>query len=339
MNVSPSYRDVYAFSQLLAAFGRARRAKRGRGGEPAFYRDLDHALLNLSDDLCERRYAPDPYHYFPVRHRKDRIVAEASFRDRVVHHALVGAVTPAFEARFISHSDACRIGHGVHRSVARTRYLVKRYAYFLKLDVEKYFETVPHAVVLQQVGEVIQDPGIMWLTATILRSARRSSSGEGGWRGLPIGNLTSQCWGNIVLNAVDQAVVAAGLSNVYQRYMDDMLVFGQAKSDLWLVAELIRDVAEGDLGLKLKRRVTTVAPVKYGVPWLGLRIFPAITRLDRTGRTRMASKLALSTLRTAVDPTRQGDESPRVAGVVGHATLADTMALRRSILARLARGW
>ena len=140
----PSYGDAHAFGALLAAFHRARRAKRGKGGEPAFYRDLEANLLELSEALRERRWRPDPYRFFVVRHTKERLVAEASFRDRVVHHALVGALEPAFEARFVSSSYACRKGKGVHAALERARRLAQRHRYFLRLDVQSYFASIDH---------------------------------------------------------------------------------------------------------------------------------------------------------------------------------------------------
>ena len=81
--------DIWQPAALMRAFGRARRAKRGKGGEPAFYFELERNIAALSDALRERTWRPDPYRYFIVRHTKERRVAEATFRDRVVQR--VGA--------------------------------------------------------------------------------------------------------------------------------------------------------------------------------------------------------------------------------------------------------
>jgi RNA-directed DNA polymerase len=284
--------------------------------------------------LRMRRYAPQPYRYFQVRRRKNRTVAEASFRDRVVHHALVSAMTPVFEAEMIPFSYACRRGYGIHRAVARTQQLTGRYRYFLKLDIEKYFETLPHDVVMAAVKSRIDDAGILWLCRLILASARREGSPSGRRRGVPIGNLTSQCWGNTVLHAVDGGIQEAGLLEQYQRYMDDMLVFADDKETLWSAASLIRDVVQRRLGLRLKDRITQVAPTRDGVPWLGLRVFSGLIRLDRAGRTRMARKLAFSMAAAQADPSREKMESYVANGVLSHARIADTFRLRQSLIAR-----
>ena len=92
------YAAVYRFAALHRAFRRARRAKRGRGGEPAFYRDLEDNLLALSDALRARTFRPDPYRYFHLRGHKDRVVAGSS-RERSASGRRDGGVSAASSAR------------------------------------------------------------------------------------------------------------------------------------------------------------------------------------------------------------------------------------------------
>lgn len=72
--LSPSFQDVYSFSSLLTAFRKARRAKRGKGQEPAFYWNLEANLLRLSEELRLRTYQPDPYRYFSLYTKKERFI-------------------------------------------------------------------------------------------------------------------------------------------------------------------------------------------------------------------------------------------------------------------------
>ena len=139
---------IASFDALLGAFRRARREKRGRGGEPAFAFQIESHLLALGAALRDGSWRPDPYRYFHLRTRKDRIVSEASFRDRVVHHALVAALEPAFEPHFSPFSYACRAGFGQHAALERVRRLARRHAYALRLDVRRYFDHVRHPVLL-----------------------------------------------------------------------------------------------------------------------------------------------------------------------------------------------
>ena len=167
----PTLDQVAGFRSLLAAFGRARRAKRGKGGEPAFYRDLEQNLCTLERELVDRTWRPDPYHYFIVRHTKERVVAEASFRDRVVHHALVAVLDAVFEPYFITQTYACRKGGGAHAAVRRAQALCREHRYFLKMDVQRYFDHIDHMILLAALRARVPDEGVAWLCRAILAGA------------------------------------------------------------------------------------------------------------------------------------------------------------------------
>ena len=319
-SMSPEYREVWGFQPLLRAFRKARRAKRGKGGEPAFYLHLEENLLRLSAELAGRRWAPDPYRYFVVRHTKERVVAEATFRDRVVHHSLVGALEPAFEARFLPWSYASRAGLGTHAAIRRVQGLCRQPGsrYFLRLDVARFFESMDHEVVLRQIAAVTEDPGIRWLCATILEAAEGGPDTSPG-RGVPIGNLTSQFWANVVLDAVDQQVVVGRGIETWARYMDDMVAFAPDKRSLWRLADDVRGML-GALRLQAREDATRVAPVREGVPWLGFLVWPERVRLQREGRRRLARKLAASVARA--EAGAQEVEAGRAASLCAHASTA-----------------
>ena len=332
-NDTPRYSDVFSFSCLLAAFRKARRAKRGKGGEPELYLDLEGNLLRLSQQLRERTYQPDPYRYFPLRTPKNRVVSEASFRDRIVHHSLVGALESVFEARFIETSYACRKEKGVHLALKDAHRAARRFPYFLKLDFEKYFDSIRHDVLLDLLREQVADPGILWLCESLMKEAQVPGVGAAERRGLPIGNLTSQFWANVYLDPLDH--VAQGLPGVkaYLRYMDDLLLLAEDKPALWSALDAISDFAEQKLRIHLKRNATVVAPVTEGIPWLGFRVFPGTVRLKHDSKTRFLRKLGASMTAASESPWGEQDEVARAASLCGHVAHANTRALRRTVIA------
>ena len=329
----PTYEDVWRFESLLRAFQRARRAKRGRGGEPAFYRDLEGNILRLSAELRDRTFRPDPYRFFTLWNKKERMVSEASFRDRVVHHSLVAALEPTFEARFIRHSYACRKGKGQHVAVQEARRLAGEFPYFLKMDVRHYFDCVSHNVLVGILAGCGFDDGTLWLCRTLLANAAVPGLDAG--RGLPIGNLTSQVWANVYLDTLDHHVRDELGVGAYLRYMDDTVAFGHGKESLWLLAADVARFCRERLGLELKAEATVVAPVTEGVPWLGFRVFPGLVRVDGAGRRRFQKKLGASWRRAALSAVTEDAEVSRGASLCGHLFQADSCELRRSTLRRL----
>ncbi|GMV43082.1 MAG: hypothetical protein AMXMBFR64_47980 [Myxococcales bacterium] len=192
------FEALTSYRALDAAFRRARKRHSGKREEAAFFCDQETEILRLSDELRNLEYRPRPYKYFRIRDPKPRTISVAAFRDRVVHHALGGAMEPRFEAAFYRHSYASRKNEGTHRAIARGRHCSWKFPYFLKMDVRKFFDNVRHDVLPGLTRRLVPEGAVLWLCRTILAHAR-IPSGEGAPRGVPIRNLTSQFWGNVVL--------------------------------------------------------------------------------------------------------------------------------------------
>ncbi len=321
---------VACFAALLRAYERARRAKRGRGGEPLFHRDLERELLRLESSLLAQSWHPAPYRFFWLRKTKARLVSEATFAGRVVHHALVAELERVWEPAFIADSYACRRGKGTHVALRQAQLLCRRFPFAMRLDVEKYFDSIDHSVLCALLAQR-NDSGCQWLCERIVRAAAVPTVAGDLGRAIPIGNLTSQFFANVYLHPLDEMVNAEWPGYPYLRYMDDVLVFGADKAVLWVIAEACGDLLARH-GLRLRRSVTAVFPITEGVPWLGMRVFPATIRLQREGRTRFVGKL-----RAALSSDR-GEEAARsrLSSLCGHVQHASTLRLRRSLLSSMA---
>ncbi len=334
----PRYENVCSFGALLAAFRKARQAKRGKNGEPAFYLELESNLLDLCDQLKTHAFVPDPYRYFSLHNKKDRVVSVASFRDRVVHHALVAELEPLYEEMFIPTSFACRKGLGMHRALKLAHEMCCHHGYFLKLDIRKYFDHISHPVLLKILAEDVHDKDILWLCETLLAHAGVPGVEPSERRGVPIGNLTSQFWTNVYLNRLDHAVARQYPGLPYLRYMDDILVFGTGKEELWRVQKFVDRFVVDKLALELKAPATVVAPVNEGIPWLGFCVYPGTVRLDHGSRTRFLRK-ARGNFLAAANAT--DDEMVGVVAsaqsIFGHVRHCSSLMFRRSLLARHGR--
>ena len=114
-------------------------------------------------------------------------------------------------------------------------------------------------------------------------------------KGLPIGNLTSQYFANLYLDAFDRwAGERAGRS--YLRYMDDMLVFG-THEDLRELKRTAVDWAQEHLLLAIKHGGDLLR-ISRGVDFLGFQLRRGHLRLNHRSRQRFLFKL--KELRTAL---------------------------------------
>ncbi|PKO60370.1 MAG: RNA-dependent DNA polymerase, partial [Betaproteobacteria bacterium HGW-Betaproteobacteria-17] len=238
--------EVTAFANLLLAFRKARRGKRGRPAVAAFEYDLESNVLALQAELRDGSYRPGPYASFTIHEPKRRLISAAPFRDRVAHHALMNVIGPLFERQFIFDTYANRVGKGTHAALDRCTEYMRRFEYVLPLDVRQFFPAIDHAVLLNILGRTIADERTLELAARIIAGGVGVQAHEYDMvyfpsddlfavnrpRGLPIGNLTSQFWANVYLNGLDHCVKRELKCRGYVRYVDDVLLFADDKVTL-----------------------------------------------------------------------------------------------------------
>jgi len=92
------------------------------------------------------------------------------------------------------------------------------------------------------------------------------NAGDG--KGLPIGNLTSQFFANVYLNALDQFIKHVLKIKYYVRYVDDFVIMHENKEQLRKWLDAIKEFLKEKLGLTLKNAVK-VASLGNGINFLG----------------------------------------------------------------------
>jgi len=339
------YEQIYAWDNLLLAFRRAAKGKRGKPPAAAFEYRLEENLLQLQHELETQTYQPGIYHSFYIHEPKRRLISAAPFRDRVVHHCLCNLIEPLFERSFIFDSYANRVGKGTHRALDRAQQFARRHRYVLQCDIRQFFPSIDHARLRGILARKIKDERVMWLIDQILASGRGVLSEEYAMvyfpgddlfavtrpRGLPIGNLTSQFWANCYLNPVDHFIKRGLNCQGYVRYVDDLLLFGDDKRELWeWRVKLIERLA--NLRLTLHSGSAQVRPTWTGIPFLGFVLFPTHRRLKRANVRnfvrRLCHQIQLHRQRQlGLDALTRSTQA-----WLAHAAHGDTLRLRTNLL-------
>jgi hypothetical protein len=172
---------------LRLAFWKAGKSKTGKAEVIEFQNNLDKNLLSLRSELLGGKPAVGNYRYFKVFDPKERLICASAFRERVLHHALMNVCHDSFERFQIYDSYACRIGKGTYAALDRAETFQKRYAWFLKLDVRKYFASISHNILKGMLQRRFKERRLLDIFGAIVDSYEAAPQ-----RGLPIGNLTSQ---------------------------------------------------------------------------------------------------------------------------------------------------
>ncbi len=324
------FEQIADLHRLREAAKRAARGGRRSPGAARFLAELERECLALERELLEGHYHPRPLTTFQIVDPKPRTISAAHFRDRVVHHALCAALEPTFERFAVHHSYACRRGKGNRAAVAQVQRLTRRHAWFCKLDVRHFFETVDHATLQRLLERRIKDRRALSLCALVLRAGSPTPG-----VGLPIGNLTSQHFGNFYLGHLDHYALERLRVGAWVRYMDDLLLFGADKPEVRGHGEAVAAYLSQALGLAVKAEATRIAPVHTGVPFLGFRIWPGLIRFDAARARRFRRRCRALEADYRAGRIDEAGRERAMQSLLGWAEQADTRAFRASFFARL----
>ncbi len=263
---------VVEFDNIHKAYLLARKGKRFNTDVLKFTENLEENLIQIQNELIWKTYCPSEYREFYVYDPKKRLISAPSFRDRVVHHALVGIIEPLFERKFISDSYACRKGKGNHDAMKRVSHssqiMSQNHAkhHVLKADVSKYFYSIDKNVLISLIEKTIRDKDILSLIRKILNIEKDIV-------GIPIGSLTSQLFANVYLDKLDHYVKEVLNIKYYTRYMDDFIILHPDKKFLKSILNNIEIFLEDELHLTLNNK-TQIFPYNRGIDFCGYRIWP-----------------------------------------------------------------
>jgi len=337
------YDRIASFENLRRAAYRARRGKRRRPDVVRFHHYLEANLLDLREKLLEDAYRPGPYHAFPIRDPKPRVISAASYRDRVVHHAICQIIEPLLEPTFIFDSYANRVDKGTHAALDRCTAFANRYRFVFKGDIEKFFPSIDHEILLALLARKLKCPRTLNLLRLIIENSNpqepvvRYFPGDNLFtpyerhRGIPIGNLTSQFFANVYLNGFDHFVKEELRVPGYLRFADDFLLFADSLRVLRGYLPRIEEYLN-TLRLRLHPSKCQVFPTRCGVEFLGWQVFRDHRRLRRSTGVRFQRQLRKLREDYASGAMSLDRVEASVRSWIGHLQHGDTYGLRRKLL-------
>lgn len=268
---------------LLLAYYKAAKGKWRKSETLYFENNLEENILKLKEEIVSGDISVGNYEYFYIEDPKLRLICAASFRERVLHHAIMNVCHPYFERNLIETSYATRIDKGVYKAIDRARKAMKKYKFVAKFDFRKYFDSISHQILNEKLKRLFKDKKLLDIFSAIIASYSKS---EG--KGIPIGNLTSQYFANYYLSEMDHWIKETLKVPEYLRYMDDFLVFSDNKDELDFWIEKIKLFASSKLNLALKPVIMSMSD--DGVDFLGYRIYNNKVLLTQRSKNRFALK-------------------------------------------------
>ena len=183
-----------------------------------------------------------------------------SVLDRVIQQAIAQVLTPIFDPGFSDNSYGFRPGRSAHDAVYQAREYIKAgYRWVVDMDLEKFFDTVNHDVLMHRVARKVRDKRVLkligkYLRAGVMQNGRLQKTPEG----VPQGGPLSPLLANIILDDLDKELECRG--HRFVRYADDFLIFVRSRRAAERVMTSIKRFIEVKLKLKVNTTKSQVAP-------------------------------------------------------------------------------
>jgi RNA-directed DNA polymerase len=284
-------------------------------------------ILGLQASLKSGLYRPSPLRvcWIPKGDGGRRQLAIPTFVDRVVQMAMKLVLEPVLEPRFSPWSFGFRPHIGCHHAIAEVRRILVTapITHVFKLDIQSFFDTVDHGVLLRLLERHVRDRRVMRLTERFLSAEPLMGRGELARRnrGTPQGGVISPLLSNVYLHELDTLYL--GVKNNFSispgfgpdddglavRYADDVVIMKPGGAEeLLAVRNKVRAFLGDHLKLRCSPLKSSVRSLEEGVSFLGFNIRREGADIEIEVAKKSAERMQ-SRLETLIRDAKGGDSA------------------------------
>lgn len=354
---------------VFNAYYECRKHKRRTDSQVLFEINLESNVIDLWREINERTYEIGASTCFCITRPKLREVFAADFRDRIVHHVIMQRLESLFEKEFIEDNYNCRKGkgtlYGVNRLNDKLSTFTDNYtkdAWIGKFDIKGFFMAIDKTILLQRVNAFINTKYnapdkdlLLWLVNIVISNRPQDNcimKGDthlwdnlpknkslftcNGDKGLPIGNLTSQIFGNFYLNEFDKWLEKE-FEGGYGRYVDDFYLISNDKKKILNAVPRIKAYLKDRLKLDLHDDKIYVQQAYHGTTYIGGVIKRGRIYIGNSSVSRLYDLIAYYNKRVSKDKAE--DFVSRLNSYMGFMRHNKSYAIKTNALKQISPEW
>lgn len=247
-----------------------------------FKKNKDENLEKVRQLVISGNFHTSQYKKKTIYEPKERDIYILPFMpDRIVQHALINILKPILTNLFIENTFSCIEGRGQLTASIKCSEYVRKYKYCLKCDIHKFYPSINHDILSQKFHRIIKDNKFLAIIDDIIYSFPGDTN-------CPIGNFTSQWFGNFYLSFLDNYVYHNLKCHGYERYCDDFMLFSNDKQYLNSCRDKIELFLETELKLKFSK--ANLFNTKQGVDFCGYRHFGKYVLMRKSTTKRIQKR-------------------------------------------------
>lgn len=266
------FNTVFSFEHLWLT---ANKCYKGVGWKPSTQRYRYQSFSNVCElyiRLHNGKYKSKGFYIFTIIERgKTRLIRSVHISERNVQKCLYEyCLYPMFAPSLIYDNSASQKNKGVCFSIKRIKSFLENYykqygtneGYAFVYDFHKYFDSIPHEILMAQLGRLVTDKRLYRLSKHFIDCF--------GDVGLGLGSQISQLGAILYPNNIDHFVKEQFRIKRYGRYMDDGYLIAQNKLELKQYASDIKSKV-AQLQIEFNDNKTQIVKLNRGVPFLKRR--------------------------------------------------------------------